>query len=575
MSGPAALTASATILIVDDTPANLAVMVDCLEAQGFRVLVAQDGEEGVRRAEFVRPDLILLDVMMPGLDGFVACRRLKASAATRDIPVIFMTALADTDSKIAGFAAGGVDYVTKPFETAEVLARVNAHLTVSAMRSRLAAQNLQLQHEIAERQQVEEELRLLNMELEDRVYERTFELEASNRRLLETNQELRIAKAEAEYANAAKSRFLAAASHDLRQPLDAMSLLLGCLHRRVPEGRAREIVEQLGSSLDIMIRLFNALLDLSKLDAGAVAVNLGPVPVATAFEHLHADYAAAARDKGLDLRIVLSRAVLHSDAVLLERILRNLVSNAIRHTPTGRVLVGCRHRGGMLRIDVIDTGPGIPTNMLDAIFDEFYQIGNPARSRSEGHGLGLAIVRRAAQLLGHRLEVAPAPGHGARFSVEVPVTAESAPSTIKNPPEALPAPHVHSVSVLLVEDDPLVAEAMQLALEDLGCRVGSAASGEEALALASRSAPQMVIADYRLPGDRNGLDTIIALRTQAGKDILASMITGDLSPDIQAGAERAGVHFLHKPIQPEELGKLVREAACRFQLRNASTQAAG
>jgi DNA-binding response OmpR family regulator len=135
MSGPDVLADSAIILIVDDTPANLAVMVDCLEAQGFRVLVAQDGEEGVRRAEFIRPDLILLDVMMPGLNGFSACRRLKACALTRDIPVIFMTALADTDSKVAGFAAGGVDYVTKPFETAEVLARVSAHLTVAAMRS--------------------------------------------------------------------------------------------------------------------------------------------------------------------------------------------------------------------------------------------------------------------------------------------------------------------------------------------------------------------------------------------------------------------------------------------------------
>ena len=130
------------------------------------------------------------------------------------------------------------------------------------------------------------------------------------------------------------------------------------------------------------------------------------------------------RAKGLDLRIVPSNAVLRSDAVLLERILRNLVSNAIRHTATGRVLVGCRHRGGMVRIDVLDTGPGIPADMLDAIFDEFYQIGNPARLRSEGHGLGLAIVRRTAQLLGHRLEVAPAPGRGTRFSVEVPVTAE-------------------------------------------------------------------------------------------------------------------------------------------------------
>jgi len=563
MSGPDTPAASASILIVDDTPANLAVMVDCLETQGFRVLVAQDGEEGVRRAEFVRPDLILLDVMMPGLNGFAACRRLKANAATRDIPVIFMTALTDTESKIAGFAAGGGDYVTKPFETAEVLARVNAHLAIAAMRSRLAAQNLQLQHQIAERQHIEEELRLLNIDLEDRVRERTIELEASNRRLLETNQKLRIAKAEAEHANAAKSRFLAAASHDLRQPLNAMSLLLGSLKRRVPEGRAREIAEQIESSLDIMITLFNALLDLSKLDAGAVEVHLEPIPIGIVFEHLHADYAEAARTKGLDLRIVPSRAMLHSDAVLLERILRNLLSNAIRHTATGRVLVGCRHRGGMLRIDVIDTGPGIPVDMRDAIFDEFYQIGNPARLHAEGHGLGLAIVRRTTRLLGHRLEVTPAPGGGTRFSVEVPVREGPPPSAVKPPPEAHSTLQSRSVSVLLIEDDPLVAEAMQLALEDIGCSVQSAASGEEALDLASKSLPQLVIADYRLPGDRNGLDTVAALRMQLGKDIPASIISGDLSTDIQARARRSGVKFLHKPIQPKDLCNLVHDLYAR------------
>ena len=283
----------------------------------------------------------------------------------------------------------------------------------------------------------------------------------------------------------------------------------------------------------------------------------GFIALAALDRHLHADYAAVARAKGLDLRILPSRAVLRTDAVLLERILRNLLSNAIRHTAAGRVLVGCRHRGGMLRIDVLDTGPGIPADMLDAIFDEFYQIGNPARLHAEGHGLGLAIVRRTARLLGHRLEVMPAPGRGTRFSVEVPVTAEPVPSIVKTPPEALRVPHVRSVSVLLVEDDPLVAEAMQLALEDIGCSVQSAASGEEALALASRSAPQMVIADYRLPGDRSGLDTIVALRTQVGKDIPASIITGDLSADIQARTKRAGVHFLHKPIQPKELCNLV------------------
>lgn len=172
-----------TVLIVDDTPANLALVSDCLQMSGLTISVAQDAQDGIRCAELVRPDVILMDVVMPGMDGFAACRQLKAMPATRDIPVIFMTALTDVNDKVAGFTAGGVDFVSKPFDPAEVLARVNTHLTISAMRSALAAQNLQLNREVAERREAETKLRLLNQELEERVARRTAELQITNREL--------------------------------------------------------------------------------------------------------------------------------------------------------------------------------------------------------------------------------------------------------------------------------------------------------------------------------------------------------------------------------------------------------
>lgn len=374
---------------------------------------------------------------------------------------------------------------------------------------------------------------------------------------------LRDAKEQAEEANRAKSRFLASASHDLRQPLNAMSLLLGVLRNRSIDRGLLAIVDQLQHSLDAMMELFNALLDISNFETGGVQVNHAGLALDHLFNRLHVDFAGPARAKGLELRIVGSRRRVWSDAMLLERVLRNLVANAIRYTPHGgRVLIGARHRGGNLRIDVIDTGPGIPADQLRSIFDEFHQVGNPARRRGEGHGLGLAIVKRAADLMGHVLDVRSVPGRGSRFSVEVPLDPDGQ-GTRAVPALADAARAPRGCRVLVVEDDPLVAMAMRLVLQDLDCDVLLADSASEAeAAIRAAGAVDLILADFRLPGGVDGIETVGRVRVIVGAEVLAGIITGDLSTEVEARATAAGARCLIKPVRPADLAALV-DAACR------------
>lgn len=251
--------------------------------------------------------------------------------------------------------------------------------------------------------------------------------------------------------------------------------------------------------------------------------------------------------------------------MLLERMLRNLVSNAIRYTPSGgRVLLGARRRGDALRLDVLDTGPGIPPDQLRSIFEEFHQVGNPARQRSEGHGLGLAIVKRGAGLLGHRLDVASTLGRGSRFSIEVPLSADLGDVLQVLSARDEPARATRSSRVVVVEDDPLVALAMRMVIEDMGCEVVVASDGTAAMAALSDGRPvHLILSDYRLAGGEDGVTTVQKLRAMYGPAAIAGIVTGDLSADIQTRAKAIGARCFLKPLRPEQLKALVAEAGCQ------------
>jgi two-component system sensor histidine kinase/response regulator len=372
-----------TILVVDDTPNNLRVVVECLEGLGHTVVIAQDGEEGLQRAAFVLPDLILLDVLMPGMDGLETCRRLKGMPETSAIPVIFMTALTGIDDKIAGFRAGAVDYVTKPLEVNELAARITTHLQLHALQRLQARQNVRLQHEVAERRRAEQEL----------VASIDGVRNVSN-----------------------------AIAHDLRTPLAALRTRLeAVLMKTLSPAAVLEEVEAALGDVDGVIDIFNALMRLAEIDAGVrrsgfVAVDVGQV-AADAVEF----YLPVAELRGIDLALEAEAGLAAvGDPQLLAQAIGNLLDNAIKFADAGSaVTIVAARRAEGLAVTVRDRGPGILEQDKPKVVQRFYR-GDQSRA-TPGIGLGLALVVAVAQLHRGSLELADNhPGLAATLTIPAP-----------------------------------------------------------------------------------------------------------------------------------------------------------
>jgi signal transduction histidine kinase/CheY-like chemotaxis protein len=367
-------------------------------------------------------------------------------------------------------------------------------------------------------------------------------------------EDLRREKALAEEANVAKSRFLAAASHDLRQPVHALSVFVGALRSHEMDANARGLLDHIDGSVRALSGLFGGLLDISRLDAGVVEVNRVSFAVQPLLERICRDYEAQAAAKGVQLRRRPTRAVVFTDPMLLERVLRNIVLNAITYTDRGKVLVGCR-RGTGLRIQVWDTGRGIAPAEQTLVFQEFYQIGNPERDRTRGVGLGLAIVKRLATLLEHRLTLESQPGKGSCFTIEVPRTSALSHTdpgvTVRSAGTAAPG----SGLILVIDDEGAIQTAMRVLLQSWGYSVIAAGSYDEMLAqIAVRPEhPSLIICDYRLRDNETGSAVIEKLRNEYNDAIPGMLITGDTAPDRIKEAQASGCLLLHKPVPNEVL----------------------
>lgn len=412
----------------------------------------------------------------------------------------------------------------------------------------LLAESLKLSFEnVALRREAEEKSRLLEATLQD-LKRREVALDAARR--------------SAEQANAAKTRFLAAASHDLRQPMHALGLLLATLAQQVRNAQNARLLGQIESAVDAVESMLNSLLDISKLDAGVVQANVGPVDLAALLERLNNDHQPIARLTANQLRVRPAEGVVVlTDPAMLQRVLANLVSNALRYTANGRVLVCARGRGDWVRIDVYDTGPGIPPESLDDIFVEFHQLGNPERDRRKGLGLGLAIVKRLASLLDHRIELRSVVGRGSRFSVILPRSAKPSAVVERRAAGAALGTEVQGRRVLVLDDEISVLEAMRHLLESWGCEVVTVATPEEAEAhVASNAAPvDLLIVDYRLRRQASGIATIARLRKLAGAPIPALVVTGDTAPDRLREVQASGYPLLHKPVTAPRLRAAMQE----------------
>lgn len=382
-------------------------------------------------------------------------------------------------------------------------------------------------------------------------------------RVEKATQELRAQKESAEEATQSKSRFLAAASHDLRQPAHAMGMIVTRLMQFPHSAEEANVIDQLAASVRAQQDLLDSLLDIAQLDARAVKTSIQMLSVAELFAPLMYGFQAQAQAKHLNFRIRHSRLWVQSDPVLLTRILLNLVQNALRYTERGGVLVACRTVRGQrcARIEVWDTGVGIAPVHQKAIFKEFFQVGNSERDRSKGLGLGLGIVERTAQLLGHTVAVKSIPGRGSRFSIELPLAKHPHPvaQTFRQP--VLPPNDLQGVRLLVIEDDALVSQAMVMLLSSWGCDVCQASGIQEALgAFRSGASPQLIISDYRLPAGENGLDAVQAIRGAAATAIPACIMSGDVASNLANVCREAGIQFLQKPVRAEALRRLILES---------------
>jgi two-component system, chemotaxis family, CheB/CheR fusion protein len=315
------------------------------------------------------------------------------------------------------------------------------------------------------------------------------------------------------------------------------------------------VIQNLGDTIASMASTIDALLDITQLESGAVRPEVLDFPVSSILSRVGSEYAHLAKTKGLELRIVPCSAVIRSDPRLLGRLLDNLTSNAVKYTGAGKVLVGCRRRGENLRIEVWDTGVGIPDDQLEAIFEEYHQLDNPARERSRGLGLGLTVVQRMAELLGHRIDMRSTLGRGSMFAVELPLG--------QRRPEAAPAEAPQAAgrgaSVLLVEDDAAVRASLALLLGLEGCEVTAATTAHEALARIAEGSvePRILIADHNLPGGMSGVDLVDQLTARFGDEMAAIVLTGDASVETMREITASGAIYLRKPVDAEKLLRLI------------------
>jgi signal transduction histidine kinase/CheY-like chemotaxis protein len=370
-------------------------------------------------------------------------------------------------------------------------------------------------------------------------------------------RELSARKDEAEAATAAKSRFIAAASHDLRQPMHALGLSVERLDTLPHDEAARPVLANVRASVQSLQDLLDALLDLSRLEAGAVPAVEQPVEVAALWERLLREFAPAAAQAGLRLRARPCAAWVRSDPALLHRMLLNVLSNAIRYTEHGGVLLACRRRGELAWLEVWDTGVGIPHGRQTEVFDEFVQLGEPRRGEPRGAGLGLAIVARTARLLQHRLELRSRPGRGTCLRIVVPLAEPAPPAEAPRPRPAAPR-DLAGLCVLVLDDDPLARAAMQALLVSWGCEVMAAATPGEALERAAARRPDVIASDYRLGQGENGLACIARLRERLGQDTPAFLMSGDTDAALAGAAQHAGLVLLHKPVRPARLRALLQ-----------------
>jgi Na+/proline symporter/CheY-like chemotaxis protein len=409
--------------------------------------------------------------------------------------------------------------------------------------------------DITARVEADQALKQANETLEQRVSERTAELTRVNHALAE-------ARAAADEANIGKTRFFAAAGHDILQPLNAARLYSSSLVERLGNSENSALVENIDSALESVESILGAVLDISRLDTGAMKPRFSTVPLNGLLQKIETDFAPMAREKNLRLVVMPTRLSVRSDPTLLRRLIQNLVSNAIKYTPAGRIVVGARRQGDKVVIQVTDSGIGIPSSKFRTVFKEFARLEEGMRTAS-GLGLGLSIVDRIARVLHHPVELASKPGKGTTFKVAMPleVAKPASEGVVKLTVDSRTTPSLQGFRVLCIDNEPKILEGMHLLISGWGCSVECAGSiAEMDDILKAGEPPDLVIADYHLD-DGSGVGAILRLRALTNADIPALLVTADRSAEVRAEAERHSITLQHKPVRPAALRAYITQVS--------------
>jgi signal transduction histidine kinase len=505
------------ILIVDDEPNNLDVLRNCLHETGLKVLVVESGEAALKRVNYIKPDIILLDVMMPGIDGFETCHRLKKMEAMKDTPIIFLTAKTELADKVKGLELG-VDYITKPFQQVEIQARINKHLIISDLQKKLQAQNVQL----------------------------------------------KIAQEEADAANRAKSEFIANISHEIRTPMNAVLGFSELLASQIKDKQHKSYLNAIQTAGKTLLSLINDILDLSKIEAGRLEIHYESINLLSICAELKQLFSLKMAEKNLEFLLKIDETlppILLLDENRVRQVLLNLMSNAIKFTESGYIKLCVHHLNRKdhhidLILAVEDSGIGIPLDQQNGIFEPFKQQDGQRNCQYGGTGLGLAISKRLIEMMNGQITVESFPGKGSRFEItlrEVKIAhiiSKAKPNNLFN----LNNIRFEKARVLVVDDIESNRDLIKEYLEPVNLEVISAENGQQALRFAEEYHPDLILMDIRMP-DMDGYETTKRLKNNLKTDKIPVLaLTASVAVDKSAKIEAHNFEsFLAKPINISEL----------------------